>query len=342
MNIATLAEEINRRSANRRIGCLQEIRKNLHSLTRLPARSIFAAQSIFDGYAFHWGGRTELQFNIGYEQPEDTPEIRYGVAFSLETSQTLPDIQILIPKVGKFNEFLVIYPNEFHDMRMWHYRAEDRSEDYMPSPIPPELIEPGVFVFLGKRQPEDSIDVEAILEDFDRLLPLYEFVEGRQKNYPELLPREQEFAFRPGHLPRKRRTRMTLAAQEIDIALRHNQLQDALVKQLVRRFGENAVGTEIPNGVGGKIDIVVKNNEGFDFYEIKIGSSARSCIRQALAQLLEYSFWPGARRAERLIVVGEPALDSEARQYLALLHEDFGIPIFYKQFGVRADRLQKS
>jgi hypothetical protein len=52
-----------------------------------------------------------------------------------------------------------------------------------------------------------------------------------------------------------------------------------------------------------------------------------------LAQLLEYSFWPGAQRAEKLVIVGEPVLDREAERYINILREQFSLPIEYQQFA---------
>ena len=60
------------------------------------------------------------------------------------------------------------------------------------------------------------------------------------------------------------------------------------------------MGEEIFNGVGGSIDIVLKRPDGFWFYEIKTAKTARACIREALGQLLEYSYWPKTQKAKRL------------------------------------------
>jgi hypothetical protein len=57
--------------------------------------------------------------------------------------------------------------------------------------------------------------------------------------------------------------------------------------------------------------VVVRHEREFLFYEIKTAHSPRACLRQALGQLLEYSFWPGSQEAARLIVVGETPLDKE-------------------------------
>ena len=103
MTIPELAEELNRQSVDFKIGNLQEMRVNLHGLKRAPCRGIFGTRTIHEGYAFHVGGRKELQFNIGHENHNDGEMIRYGVAFSLELSQTLPRVEPLFPKIRRFN-----------------------------------------------------------------------------------------------------------------------------------------------------------------------------------------------------------------------------------------------
>jgi hypothetical protein len=93
-------------------------------------------------------------------------ELRYGVAFPFETSQSLPSIEILVPKVKFFNDFIQTYAEKFVDMRMWHY-ADKQSSDYMPALIPAELVKKRVFVFLGKRQSIIDLDYDLILTDLE-------------------------------------------------------------------------------------------------------------------------------------------------------------------------------
>ena len=68
-------------------------------------------------------------------------------------------------------------------MRMRHMRRTDKrnknwSDKYMPSAILRERTEPGVFVFLGKHSKIDELDYDNVSADFDRLLPLYRYVES--------------------------------------------------------------------------------------------------------------------------------------------------------------------
>src|SRR5205085_1190762 len=101
----------------------------------------------------------------------------------------------------------------------------------------------------------------------------------------------------------------------------------------------NEVGTEQGNGAGARIDLVVRHGPEYWFYEIKTALSSRSCIRQALAQLLEYSLWPNVQEAKRLIIVGEPPLDQDAEAFLVLLRDRFALPIYYEQFDMQSGEL---
>ena len=336
--LAAIVQEINQRAGSRPIGHLQGLRKDLKGLARFPGRSIFSPQTTFQHYAFHFGGRKELQFNVGFDSANDGEMFRHGVAFSLERSQTLPDIDVLLPKIQKFNEFMRRYPHEFAGLSMWHYDEKGRSSNYPPIQIPSSLFRPDVFIFLGRLQQPDRIDYELILDDFDGLLPLYLFVEGKS-GYPSVAKTEGKFQFKPGCTVKVATTKASVAEKQLDVSLHHNDIQYALYKHLVSEHGASDVGTEIPSGTGGKVDVVVRQGSEYWFYEIKTGMSARGCILDGLAQLLEYSFWHGAQEAQRLIIVGEPALDEESNAFIALLMERFSLPITYQQFDLKMGKL---
>jgi hypothetical protein len=53
----------------------------------------------------------------------------------------------------------------------------------------------------------------------------------------------------------------------------------------------------------------------------------RSCIRDAIGQLLEYSYWPGAQQAHMLVIVSEAEYHDEAKTYIERLRKDFLLPI---------------
>lgn len=84
--LAQIAEEINKKANEYDVGKLQSIRKQIGGLSRLPSSQLFDQRTVFEEWGWHYGGRKELQFNIGIEGGN----LRYGVAFSLECSQSLP------------------------------------------------------------------------------------------------------------------------------------------------------------------------------------------------------------------------------------------------------------
>ena len=330
-NLDAIANELNFRSNAHAIGRLQDLRFKLKGLSRRPGLKIFSSQTIHSRWALHHGGRSELQFNIGLEDASGK-ELRHGVAFSFEPSRTLPSIDVLIPKVRLFNDYIQLYPELYADMRMWHYQNDQRSTDYPPGPIMPELVTPGTFVFLGKRQPIENINYEAVLNDFDRLLSLYEYVEGGGREGATETPGSEGFHFRAGCTHKSVATSATLAERQLDINLKHNVLQEALCQQLISEYGLENVADEHPTGFGTKIDVVVRRNKDeYWYYEIKTALSPGVCLREAFGQLLEYAYWPGAREAKRLIVCGECPLDHDGEEYLRQLRQRFQLPIEYRQ-----------
>jgi hypothetical protein len=332
LDIHSIADKLNDLAPPHPIGKLQDIRTQLKKLKRRPGDKIFSTQTTFDDWAFHHGGRTELQFNIGYADGDNDDELRHGVAFSFELSQTLKSIDVLVPKVKFFNDFMELNAGEFSDMRMWHY-DDGRRVDRPPGQIPSGLVTEGVFVFLGNRQPGKRIDYEMILDDFDRLLPLYRYVESRGVTPPVPLPKTG-FNFKAGGSKKVKTAKATLPEKELDLDLRHNLLQEALYQRLSSKHGLDNVRTEQPSGVGTQIDIVVKVKDEYWFYEIKTALTPRACLREAIGQLLEYAFWPGAQEPTRFIVVGESAIDNDGQEYLTRLRKRFSLPIEYEAIAI--------
>jgi hypothetical protein len=117
---------------------------------------------------------------------------------------------------------------------------------------------------------------------------------------PHLSPAaRQGFTFRAGCTERPAATTATLAERELNVSLRHNLLQAALTRRLIATFGVGNVGDEHASGLGTKIDVVLRHGKNeFWYYEIKT-ACPRACLREALGQVMEYAYWPGAREPAR-------------------------------------------
>ncbi len=138
------------------------------------------------------------------------------------------------------------------------------------------------------------------------------------------------FLFKPGFAIGGNTTQATSREKTIDVDLQSNQIKRHLCDLLSTEFGRDHIGDEIPSGNGGSIDLVVRLTNGqFDFYEIKPATSAKSAIRQALPQLLEYSYRAGREKAHKLVIVSQPAIDEDSAEYLGFLRS-CGLPLYYR------------
>lgn len=325
MDIREIADKINEESQKYQFGKLQDLRKEIKGLSRKASSLIFTDQTISDdGWAFHYGGRKEIQFNIGFENEG----LRYGIAFSLETSRSLPDLSVLYPKILKLNSIIRNEPELFVDYQMWFWK-DKRSEIENVREINDQLVQNGTFIFIGKLMDIDELDYDRILSTFDDLLNIYQEVETEQKTMSENIQKKINFEFdnRIKHLPQK--SNYNTIEKEINIDVRHSYLQEKLYNELISTFGEHTVGME--NRINGnRIDVVVKKSEdSYNFYEVKTGSSAKSSIRQAIGQLFEYAFWNNSNFKVDMIIAGEFEIDKTTLDYIDYLRSNFNIPIMY-------------
>ncbi|HYG08171.1 MAG TPA: hypothetical protein VD865_17410, partial [Stenotrophomonas sp.] len=134
----------------------------------------------FSGFSFHQGGRSELQFNVGFE---DDRYFRYGVAFSLEPDRNLRDpVSVLAPKIRRFNASLNLFP-ALKALKMWRFERHMRMGEGPVRPIASTEIEAGNFIFVGERVAVPASGVtqgmlERAAQLMTSLLPVYEHVEG--------------------------------------------------------------------------------------------------------------------------------------------------------------------
>lgn len=196
MTIYQIAERLNAKSIedNYRIADLPELRKLHLQKKQLPAK-IFTSQTIFDGehrYAFHHGGRDEMQFNVGEEEVDGELRARYGLCFSLEASQSLLNpVEDLEPFRRRFNQCVDKHFNFFNGFSLWYFQNGTRHGSFPVQKIPENWFQYGTFICLGsviqkplKHLTEENL--KEILVGFDKLLPIYEYcVLQKNSNFTE-------------------------------------------------------------------------------------------------------------------------------------------------------------
>ena len=183
-HISEVAVDIDRESYSYAIGNLQGIRKRLKGSGCQAGSHIFQfhrqSQSIQEGnYAYHWGGRRELQFNVRIHHKADGNYIEYGLAFSLVNVRGQSIVEELRPRIQRFNDFIRICNGDFSGYYVSVYKPNKSCEIRPPRDlyIPEEWIEQDNFIKFFKmlKVTADLEGVHVILSDFDNLLPLYEY-----------------------------------------------------------------------------------------------------------------------------------------------------------------------
>jgi hypothetical protein len=325
MDIQSIAEKINELSQDYEVGNLQQIRKKNKSLKKLHTNKIFSTITTFDEYAFHDGGRTEIQYNIGFDENN---KLRYGLAFSLEPGQTLPNVSVMYPKIFKFNYLLRYNPELFSGYKMWSWVDGNRTSTEIVHEIASSIVKPKTFIFFGKLMDIKTLNYNTILSTFDKMLPIYKSIESNEMKIKTNL--NSKFIFKKTDISLPQSRNYSAKQIEIEIDIRHSKIQENLVNELYKKYGINNVSLEHPIH-GNKIDVVVNDDGKMIFYEIKTAPTARDCIRQALGQILDYAYWPGQKNAEELFIVGENSIDKRTEAYLYYLNKICGIKLKYLQ-----------
>ena len=240
--ITAIAKKINDQAADYQIGQLQSLRMQMKGMKRTssvifnPSRK---SVNEAEGWAFHTGGREELQFGIGIESHAD--RFRFGVAFSLEPSRSLPSIATLLPKIDRFNEFVRSNASDMDSFRMWVWRRDKIiKQDTAVRQIAEDEMEMPNFIFLGRSVSVESVDIPEVLTTFDQLLPLYAFVESGD------LHNDLE-AFSGEHLPFEFKVGVTIS--DWDTSVRKPQDEISVVlrsKKIKRRVSRRGAREEYP------------------------------------------------------------------------------------------------
>lgn len=149
----------------------------------------------------------------------------------------------------------------------------------------------------------------------------------------------QTFSFVPGHNEGASKKSTCYERIESETDLVHNKIQSDLYKQLGEIYGLDNVGTEIKTKNNTKIDLVIKSGVSYIFFEIKTSNTPRSCLREAIGQLLEYAYFGEIINVEKFIVVGTLPPNNESEAYLNYISNTFNLNIKYIQFSLETNSL---
>ena len=185
MTIKNIAEDLNQALSESLLRDFQVNRAARLGNSKPGSRYLFSKRTIHERYAYHDGGRSELQFNIAFE---DAKFFRYGIALSLQQGRSLLDpISSMEGRVRKLNELIRNNPALFRGLKMWRSQAGARGKIRSVEQIPATWVIKESFIFIGKRKKVSgrryrptSAAIRKIVELFERLNTVYEAVENEE------------------------------------------------------------------------------------------------------------------------------------------------------------------
>lgn len=191
-----------------------------------------------------------------------------------------------------------------------------------------------IFNIRFKPQNADILEEPIEVEPGDESVPGYRYTLMKFKSLPKIYVDGNGFKMNETSARKtlKSRTKGTSRSLDFEITLLHNEISLALEKYL-RKEG-HTVCAENSTGYQTRIDIATDKGSERTFFEIKTSSNVKQCIRFALGQLLEYSYFPDRSLATKLIVVGIGAPTQNDKSYIENLRKLLQLPIYYWQFNL--------
>lgn len=129
---------------------------------------------------------------------------------------------------------------------------------------------------------------------------------------------------RKGTTKRNTRPHTRTVNRSYIVEQKHNKIQEALKKKLVNKYGkENVILEE------NYVDVKLIQPDYLGFYEVKSSSYASECIREALGQILFYSFYDQDYRKKKIYVVGQYPADKQDYGYINYIKEKLNLEFEY-------------
>ncbi|HEY0428167.1 MAG TPA: hypothetical protein VGC76_10330 [Pyrinomonadaceae bacterium] len=121
-----------------------------------------------------------------------------------------------------------------------------------------------------------------------------------------------------------------IASRSYFVEQKHKKLQLALKEKLIKEFGEDSVVLFEENNV----DVKLFQTNYIIFYEVKTSSYAANCIREAMGQLLHYSFCDNDSREKKLVVVGQYSPNPNELEFIGYIKSTLKIDFEYKSVSL--------
>jgi hypothetical protein len=129
---------------------------------------------------------------------------------------------------------------------------------------------------------------------------------------------------RKGTTKRNTKTQIRTVNRSYIVEQKHNKIQEALRKKLAEKHGDENVILE-----ENYVDVKLIQPEYLGFYEVKSSSYASECIREALGQILLYSYHDQDKRKKKIFVVGQYPANKQDYGYIEYIKDNLDVEFEY-------------
>lgn len=124
------------------------------------------------------------------------------------------------------------------------------------------------------------------------------------------------FHFTPSYVIPKDIDKRKMPNAEIHVTSMHNTLMTKLYDYLSEKYGKENVATEVRLSTNKRIDILVRNNNLYDIYEIKTDKDPLICFKEAFGQIMLYAYLLPDINIGSKIIVGPSKTNEDFERYI--------------------------
>ncbi|WP_323757984.1 hypothetical protein [Roseivirga sp.] len=165
--------------------------------------------------------------------------------------------------------------------------------------------------------------------EFNRFMP-YHLSEELEVLLKSSFAKKIKFDFQSGKASSQSEYTKTTSGKQSKVIRRHSEITDNLYDYLILKgFGKRQISVEKTRVGGAIVDVVLKQNDEFDLFEIKTSNTALKNIRQAIGQIFEYAMLDADITCNRLIIIGPARMSDIEKAYFERLKKLIQIDLEY-------------
>jgi hypothetical protein len=176
--------------------------------------------------------------------------------------------------------------------------------------------------------------------NYNRFMP-YHVDEKLKGIIEDVIQNEYKLVFKPGKAKTTKKYTKQGSGNESIVTRSHSDITDDLYLYLknISGYSYNEVSIEKSKVGEAIVDVLVKKDDQYMFFEVKTKNTAVLNIREALGQLFEYALMDNSIKVNKLVIVGPAQMQKNDLDYFKRLQKVISKPLEYWAYSYNADEL---